>query len=258
MGDCHSMVYRSLGNTGLSVSPIGFGAFKIGRNVRTKYEQSYDLPSDKQVDHLLNGLLDLGINYIDTAPAYGTSELRIGKAIAHRRDEYVLSTKVGETFVEGNSTYDFSEQAVRASVHRSLKNLQTDVLDVVFIHSNGEDLEILNQTDAVATLVDLRNDGLIRAIGFSGKTVEGSRASLAWADVLMLQYNQQDQTHKKLIADAAGKGIGVVIKKGLASGKIAPAQAIPFALNTPGVNSLVIGSMNLKHLQANLQLANNL
>ena len=86
------MVYRSLGNTGLSVSPIGFGAFKIGRNVRTKYEQNYDLPSDKEVERLLNGLLDLGINYIDTAPAYGTSELRIGKAITHRRDDYVLST----------------------------------------------------------------------------------------------------------------------------------------------------------------------
>lgn len=252
------MVYRSLGNTGLSVSLIGFGAFKIGRNVRTKYEQNYDLPSDKEVEHLLNGLLDLGINYIDTAPAYGTSELRIGKAIAHRRDDYVLSTKVGETFVDGSSTYDFSEQAVRASVHQSLKNLQTDVLDVVFIHSNGEDLEILNQTDAVATLVDLRNDGLIRAIGFSGKTIEGAQASLVLVDVLMVQYNQQDQTHKQLIADAAGKGIGVVIKKGLASGVIEPSQAIPFALNTPGVNSMVVGSLNLKHLQANLQLANNL
>ncbi|MCH8823116.1 MAG: aldo/keto reductase [Planctomycetes bacterium] len=252
------MVYRSLGHTGLSVSPIGFGAFKIGRNVGTKYEQNYDLPSDKEVERLLNGLLDLGINYIDTAPAYGTSEVRIGKAITHRRDDYVLSTKVGETFVDGKSTYDFSVQAIRDSVHRSLKNLQTDVLDVVLIHSNGEDLEILNQTDAVATLVDLRNDGLIRAIGFSGKTVEGAQASLVWVDVLMVQYNQQDQTHKQLIADAAGKGIGVVIKKGLASGVIEPAQAIPFALKTQGVNSMVVGSLNLKHLQANLQLANYL
>lgn len=258
MGDCRSMVYRSLGNTGLSVSPIGFGAFKIGRNVGTKYQQSYDLPSDEQVDHLLNGLLDSGINYIDTAPAYGTSEQRIGKAIAHRRDKYVVSTKIGETFVDGKSTYDFSEQAVRASIHGSLKNLQTDVLDVVFIHSNGEDLKILNQTDAIATLVDLRNDGLVKAIGFSGKTVEGAQASLAWADVLMVQYNQQDETHKQLIADAASKGIGVVIKKGLASGVIDPAQAIPFALNTPGVSSMVVGSLNLKHLQANLQLASNL
>jgi len=258
MGDCHSMVYRSLGQTGLSVSPIGFGAFKIGRNEGIKYPQSYDLPSDKQVDLLLNGLLGIGINYIDTAPAYGTSEQRIGNAIAHRRDDYVLSTKVGETFVDGKSTYNFSDQAVRASVHRSLNNLQTGVLDIVFIHSNGEDLKILNETDTVTTLVDLRNEGLIKAIGFSGKTVEGAQASFTWADVLMVQYNQQDESHKQIIAEADSKGIGVVIKKSLASGTIAPEQAIPFALNTPGVNSMVVGTLNLNHLQANLLLANNL
>ena len=252
------MVYRSLGNTGLSVSPIGFGAFKIGRNVGTKYQQSYDLPSDEQVDKLLNGLLDSGINYIDTAPAYGTSEQRIGKAIAHRRDEYVLSTKVGETFVDDKSIYDFSEQALRDSVHRSLKRLQTDVLDIVFIHSNGEDLKILNQTDAVTALVSLRNAGLIKAIGFSGKTIEGAQASFSWADVLMVQYNQDDESHKQIIADAESKDVGVVIKKGLGSGRLAPEAAIPFALSRQGVCSMVVGSLNLKHLQANLQLANNL
>ncbi len=252
------MVYRRLGNTELNVSPIGFGAFKIGRNVGTKYEQSYDLPGDEEVDHLLNGLLDSGINYIDTAPAYGTSEQRIGKAIAHRRADYVLSTKVGETFIDGKSTYDFSGNAVRESVHRSLKQLKTDVLDIVFIHSNGEDLKILNETDAAATLIYFRNKGLIKAIGFSGKTVEGAQTACSWADVLMVQFNQEDKTHKQLIADAKSKGIGVVVKKGLASGMLAAEDAIPFALNTPGVCSMVVGSLNLKHLQANLQIAGNL
>ena len=94
------------------------------------------------------------------------------------------------------------------------------VLDIVFVHSNGEDLKILNETDAVNTLVDLRCEGLVKAIGFSGKTVEGAEASLSWADVLMVQFNQDDVTHKQVIADAAKKGIGVVIKKGLASGVI--------------------------------------
>src|SRR5579862_3678712 len=109
---------RPLGRTGFSISPIGFGAFKIGRNQKVKYSAAYELPSDEQVAALLNGVLDLGINYIDTAPAYGTSEERIGRAIAGRRSEFVLATKVGETFEAGVSTYDFSAAAIRASVAR--------------------------------------------------------------------------------------------------------------------------------------------
>ena len=126
-----------LGRTGLPVSRIGFGAFKIGRNQKIKYPNAYDLPTDRDVASLLNGVLDLGINYIDTAPAYGCSEERIGQAIAHRRAEFVLSTKVGELFADGVSSYEYSGAAVRDSIRRSLLRLRTDVLDIVFIHSNG-------------------------------------------------------------------------------------------------------------------------
>ena len=72
------MVQRRLGTTDLELSPLGFGAFKIGRNQGIKYEQAYELPSDKDVSQLLNAVLDAGVNYIDTAPAYGLSEERIG------------------------------------------------------------------------------------------------------------------------------------------------------------------------------------
>jgi aryl-alcohol dehydrogenase-like predicted oxidoreductase len=65
---------RTLGRSGIRVSPLGFGAFKIGRNQGIKYPSSYDLPDEKSVSRLLNELLDLGITYIDTAPAYGLSE----------------------------------------------------------------------------------------------------------------------------------------------------------------------------------------
>jgi len=89
------MVPQPLGKTGILVTPIGYGAFKIGRNEGIKYPQGYALPSEAEVGRLLNGVLDLGVNLIDTAPAYGLSEHRIGQAIGHRRREYVLSTKVG-------------------------------------------------------------------------------------------------------------------------------------------------------------------
>ncbi len=249
------MVRRRLGSCGLAVSPIGFGAFKIGRNVGIKYAQGYDLPSDSAVDRLLNTVLDLGINYIDTAPAYGISEERIGRAISARRSEFILCTKVGETFEDGCSTYDFSEHGVRSSVARSRKRLGSDELDIVLIHSDGNDLQILNETDVVPTLTALRDAGVIKAIGLSAKTVDGARAALAWADVLMVEYHVRDQSHGPVIAEAAAAGVGVVVKKGLASGELDPAEAIPFVLSTAGVASLVIGSLGIDHIRTNIRLA---
>lgn len=248
------MVRRRLGKTGASVSPIALGAFKIGRNEQIKYARDYALPDDAETRRLLNGALDLGINLIDTAPAYGVSEERIGQFLAHRRGEYLLSTKAGETFENGQSTYDFSRQAITASVHRSLRRLRTDVLDFVFIHSDGRDLWILQETDAPAALRDLRQAGLIRFIGLSGKTPEGARAALPWADALMVEYHPGDFSHEALIADAAGRGVGILVKKPLASGSLDPASAIPFILANRAVSTLVIGTLSLEHLRQNLQL----
>jgi len=249
------MHHRILGNTRLSLSPIGFGAFKIGRNLGIKYPSEYDLPDDASVDRLLNGVLDLGINLIDTAPAYGLSEERIGKSIAHRRNEYTISTKVGETFENGQSVYDYSAAAVRQSVHCSLQRLRTDVLDIVFIHSNGDDETILTQTDVVPTLESLRNEGHIRWLGMSGKTVDGARRAMSWADVLMVEYHLNDRSHEPVMAEAHAKSIGIVVKKGLASGNLPATAAIPFVLNNSTVTSLIVGGLNLDHLKENLRLA---
>jgi len=246
---------RPLGKTGLLVSPIGFGAFKIGRNEKTKYREAYALPDDAAVERLLDGLLDLGVTHFDTAPAYGLSEERIGRVLSHRRNEFTLSTKVGETFENGRSHYDFSAAAVRASIERSLRRLQTDVLDVVFIHSNGEDLAILESTETVPALLAARQAGLVRAVGFSGKTPEGARRALEWADAIMVEYHLEDRSHEAVIAVAGGQGVGVVIKKGLASGALAPADAIRFLLKNPAVGCAVIGGLNLEHLRANVEIA---
>lgn len=249
------MLPRPLGRTGLLTTPLGFGAFKIGRNQKVKYPQPYDLPDEPAVARLLNGVLDLGITLIDTAPAYGVSEERIGRAIAHRRQEYVLSTKVGETFENGTSTYDFSAASLRASIERSLRRLQTDVLDIVFLHSNGNDLEIQTRTDAVPTLLELKQRGIIRAVGLSGKTVEGAQHALDWADALMVEYHLSDRSHEPLIAEAHRRGVGVIVKKGLAAGHLPPAEAIRFVLANPHVTSLIIGGLNLAHIAENIAAA---
>jgi aryl-alcohol dehydrogenase-like predicted oxidoreductase len=246
---------RPLGRTGLSVSPIGFGGFKIGRNQKAKYPAAYELPTEGAVEALLDGLLRLGINYIDTAPAYGLSEERIGRLLHTRRREFVLGTKVGEDFSDGSSQHDFSADGVTASVERSLKRLKTDVVDVLLLHSDGRDLWILNETDAVAALCRCRDRGMARAIGLSGKTVEGARQALQWADVLMVEYHLEDRSHERVITDAAEGGVGIVVKKGLSSGHLSPGEAIPFVLANPHVSSLIVGGLSLFHFRENVELA---
>lgn len=249
------MVHRRLGHSGLELSPIGFGAFKIGRNQGIKYAHEYELPTDEEVSRLVNGVLDLGINYIDTAPAYGTSEERVGRALRHRKADFLVSTKVGETFRNGKSRFDFSEKSVLASIEQSLERLQTDRLDIVFVHSDGRDLEILQHPELMRTLIDLRMAGVIRTLGFSGKTVQGAVAALFRFDVIMVEYNLEDRSHEDVIAEAAERGVGVIVKKGLASGRLPAHEAIQFVLSNPNVTSMVIGGLNLEHFRENVRAA---
>lgn len=213
------------------------------------------MPSPDETADLLNGVLDLGINLIDTAPAYGVSEARIGESIAERRSEFVLCTKAGETFENGCSTFDFTSSGIRRSVRHSLRRLRTEVLDIVLLHSSGDDLAILNESDAAEALYDLREAGLVQAIGFSGKTLEGARAALGWADVVMVEYHLDDPSHGAVITEADAAGVGVLVKKGLASGRLGPAEAVGFVLSNPGVASMVVGGLDLDHFRANLVAA---
>lgn len=246
---------RALGNTGLHVAPIGFGAFKIGRNAKIKYPSAYDLPDEAGVARLLDGLIEMGICHFDTAPAYGLSEERIGNWLAQRSDSVVVSTKVGELFHDGESRYVFDELSVRTSVANSLRLLRRDVLDIVLIHTPANDVEVLTESPVVETLQSLKEAGDIRAIGLSGKTPQAATMALEWADLLMVEFNVEDQGHADVIEDAANRGLGVLVKKGLASGHLPAADAIPFVLRQKGVTSLVIGGLNLEHMGDNLEIA---
>lgn len=249
------MQQRYLGNTGLQVSPIGFGAFKIGRNAKIKYPRPYDLPSEAEVARLLDGLIDLGITHFDTAPAYGLSEQRIGDWLAGRDIPLVVSTKVGEEFVEGKSHYRFDAASVRQSVANSLRLLRRDVLDIVLIHTPADDVRVLQETPVVETLLNLKQQGDIRAVGLSGKSPQAAEMALEWSDVLMVEFHAQDLSHAAVIEQASQRGVGVLVKKGLDSGHLPASQAIPFVLRQPGVTSLVIGGLNLQHMAENVRLA---
>jgi len=142
---------RPLGRTGFAISPIGFGAFKIGRNQKTKYSAAYDLPSDEQVAELLDGLLALGINYIDTAPAYGTSEERIGRAIAGRRAEFVLATKVGETFEAAQWTQ--SSEAAESLAQMAARGAKGDPKLAALVRERQDLVAEWQKRDAVRSAV---------------------------------------------------------------------------------------------------------
>jgi aryl-alcohol dehydrogenase-like predicted oxidoreductase len=249
------MTRRPLGRSGIEIAPIGFGAFKIGRNEGIKYPRGYALPDDDGVRALLDGVLSLGIDLIDTAPAYGTSERRLGAALAGRRDDVIISTKVGERFRDGASTYAFDGASIERSVTESLQRLRTDHVDLLLIHSDGNDLQIQRETDAVPTLQRLRDRGLTRAIGLSGKTLGGHREALAWADGVMIEYNARERGQEPLLAEAAAAGVGVLVKKALASGHLPAEEALPFVLDRAEVTSVVIGSLSVDHLAAAVRLA---
>src|SRR6478609_9341250 len=137
------MVQRRLGNTGISISPIGLGTTKLGRNTDVKYPEPFPLPSDDVVRRLIDATLAVGINLIDTAPAYGASEQRLGSFLTEdKRDRLILCTKCGENYEDGRSTWDFSAAAIETSLHASLRSLKTDHVDILLLHSHGRDLEI--------------------------------------------------------------------------------------------------------------------
>ena len=125
------MQKRKIGSSEIFVSAMGLGTVKFGRNTQVKYPCKFELPSDQDLTKLLKETYSLGINFLDTAPAYGTSEERIGKLLKGWRKSWVLSTKAGEEFKGGKSIYNFTAEAIEKSVLQSLKKLQTDYLDLV-------------------------------------------------------------------------------------------------------------------------------
>lgn len=246
------MEMRILGDTGIKVSLLGLGTVKIGRNEGVKYPRGFDLPDDDAVMALLDAARALGINLLDTAPAYGLSEERLGKLLPGRREDWVIVTKAGETFENGASRFDFSAGAIRASVERSLKRLRTDCVDAVLLHSDGEDEAGDRFLPAVEELASLKARGLIRASGFSGKTVAGFDRLMNHVDLLMATYNPDYTAEADVIARAARAGKGVLIKKALASGHAHdPAKALAMAATLPGVSSIVVGTLSPANLRAN-------
>lgn len=234
----------------LEVSCIGLGTTKFGRNQAVKYPQAFDLPDDKQLQNLLAAAKDLGINLIDTAPAYGSCEERLGKML--QRHDWVICSKAGEEFIDGNSVYDFSSHAITKSVERSLQRLQTDYLDILLIHSDGRDTQIIEENDVFNTLEKLKQAGKIRHYGMSTKTVEGGIKTLQHAAIAMVTYHPQYTDEKAVIDYAKQNNKAIFIKKAFNSGHSRTENVLKHSLSLAGVTSVIVGTINLEHLRQNV------
>ncbi len=245
------MDVRQLGPDGPLVSLLALGGTKFGRREGVKYPSSFELPSDNELADLLNLAKELGINLVDTAPAYGTSESRIG-ALIGADDHWRIATKVGESFHDGKSRFDFSPHAIRDSVERSRQRLRRDVLDVVVLHLSDNDEEIMREGAALATLLELRANGVINAVGASTKTVPAGIVATEYCDLVMITLNESDQSQRPVLEAAYAAGKGVLIKKPLDSGHHGDVGgALTKLAGVRGITSIVTGTINAGHLASN-------
>jgi aryl-alcohol dehydrogenase-like predicted oxidoreductase len=252
---------RPVGSTGLQVSALGLGTVKLGRNEGVKYPSGFNLPDDASAARLLDQAWDLGINLLDTAPAYGSSEQRLGQLLAATPRDWIICSKVGEEFKDGLSSHDFSPEHCRFSVERSLNRLGVDAIDLILVHSDGNDLAIINELGTLEALDQLKKEGKIRGFGISTKSVEGGIAAASRCDALMVTYNLAHREDEVVMDECAKQGSAVLLKKVFASGHLNKdvedpvAASMEQAFSHAATTSAIIGTITPAHLQANVAAA---
>jgi D-threo-aldose 1-dehydrogenase len=193
-------VFRSLGNTSLLMPALGFGAAPVGN--------LYSAMSDLMAAATIDSAFAHAIHYFDTAPHYGfgLSESRLGKAIAGKRDQLIISSKVGRLLVSTDSTevvrhgfanapalepvFDYSYDAVMRSFESSLRRLQTNYIDILLAHdlgplTHGEQHEHHFREfmdGGYRAMYELRAQGLVKAIGLGTNEWQVCEQALAHGD----------------------------------------------------------------------------
>jgi aryl-alcohol dehydrogenase-like predicted oxidoreductase len=154
------MKYRTLGRTGIKVSPYALGAMVLGADAPVG---NPDLDDSVRIIHKA---LDAGINFVDTADAYfhGESEKVVARALRGRRDDVVLATKTGLPLGDGPNQQGASRRRILAEVENSLRRLETDYIDLYQIHRPDPDTDV---EETLSALTDLIRSGKVRAIGTS-------------------------------------------------------------------------------------------
>ena len=198
------MRYRTLGDSGVEVSEVGFGAWVVGTDWWGDW-------TEQEAVELVRHALDRGITYFDTGDVYGhgDGEELLGRALAERRDEVTLATKVGYDFYNnpqaghGELPKRLDPDWVRTCVERSLDRLGVDHLDVLQLHNANVD-EVT--PELMGTLRDLREEGVVDALGWAmgpsiGWLAEHERAAELDFDAVQTVFNVFEQTPGRHVLD---------------------------------------------------------
>ena len=229
------MEYSVLGKTGLKISRMGFGGIPI---------QKIDAQGTKK---LMRGLLDAGINYIDTARGYTVSEEYLGFALEGIREHFVLATK----------SMSRDREAMAKDIETSLRNLRTDYIDLYQVHNPGlADLEkVCAPGGALEALTKAKNAGKIGHLGITVHTLEvfEKALELPWVETIMFPYNIVETQGESLIHRCAEKNIGFICMKPLAGGAIDDATlALRFILQNPDISVVIPGMAEEAELTQNI------
>jgi aryl-alcohol dehydrogenase-like predicted oxidoreductase len=163
------MHLRTLGRTGIKVSPYALGTLMLGAPIGN--------PDHDDSARIIHKALDAGINLIDTADAYAESEIVVGKALKGRRDDVVLATKVGRPIGDDPNHQGASRRWITTAVENSLRRLQTDYIDLYQVHRVDPETGI---EETLSVLTDLVRSGKVRAIG-SSNTPASDMVEAQWA-----------------------------------------------------------------------------
>ena len=252
------MQYRTLGRTGIKVSPYALGAMMFGGIANADHDECI---------RIIHKALDFGINFIDTADRYSTGESEeiVGKALKGRRDTVVLATKVHGPMGSDPNQQGNSRRWIMQAVDASLRRLQTDHIDLYQIHRPAPDTDI---EETLSAFTDLMRAGKVRAIGSStfpaSEIVEAQwvaeRRSLARFRTEQPPYSILDRSIEREVLPVCERyGMGVMVwsplSKGMLTGRYRKGQPMPESLRVKVMPQQMSDERNLDAVERLIPLA---
>lgn len=282
------MKHRQLGSTGMQISELTLGTVELGVDYGFRGSTHARKPDLSEAGHVIHRAMELGINFIDTARAYGISEEIIGAALAEVRQRPYVATKVLIPLDQiSQLTAGDLQELITESVEASLKALRIETIDLLQVHHTTS--EVLRNDDILKGLEKLRQDGKVRFLGVSlnGEAMALEALTNPLFRTIQVPFNLLDQKMAERVFPAAEKeGVGILVRSVFLRGVLTPqleeipsrlaplkekaygvlaalgapkaslAQvALRFCLSFPQISSVIVGVRSAAELEANVSAA---